>query len=84
MSESAVYYTIMASSPRERTRQETLQLETGDLVDDFERSAQERSSRHGVTTNLTALGASLHGIEQSTTLTVMVFEEGIWITPKDD
>lgn len=38
----------------------------------------------GVVSNLTAVGASVHGIEQSTLLTVLVFEEGIWITPKNN
>lgn len=57
-------------------------LRTGRLIDDFERKAQERAM--GTVTNLTEMGTSVHGIEQSTKLSVLVFEEGIWITPEND
>lgn len=74
----------MASTIPQEKDTGRLHLETGDLIDDFDRRAQEKSGNRGVTANLTAFGARMHGIEQSTRLSVLVFEEGIWITPKDD
>lgn len=61
---------------------ERQRLATGDLKDDFTRRAQTRSDANSVSVNLTDKGAWLHGIEQGTDLTILVFEEGIWITPE--
>lgn len=58
-------------------------LETGSLVDDFTRRAQSRSDGGSVSSNLTDKGAWLHDITQGTKLTVLIFEEGIWITPAE-
>ena len=70
--------------PSRRADSDGVQLETGDLIDDFERRAQELSGSNGIYSNLTEFGATLHGIEQSTPVTVLVFEEGIWITKDNE
>lgn len=77
----------MGASPRTDQRfdngSECPQLETGSLVDDFTRRAQSRSDGGSVSSNLTDKGAWLHDITQGTELMVLVFEEGIWITPTE-
>lgn len=66
------------SRVRQRGEDPTAQLKTGSMIRDFDRKAQDRS--FGICANLTQMGADYHGIEQSTPLTVIVFEEGIWVT----
>lgn len=56
-------------------------LQTGGLKDDFCRLAQEQSNNNSVYCNLTDKGAWYHDIEQGDELTILIFEEGIWITP---
>lgn len=78
----------MGVSPRTDQRPESSsewpQLQTGSLVDDFTRRAQSRSDGGSVSSNLTDKGAWFHNITQGTKLTVLVFEEGIWITPTEE
>lgn len=59
------------------------ELETGELIDDFVRKAQSRPDANSVRANLTDKGSWIHGIEQGTELSILVFSEGIWITPME-
>ena len=63
--------------------EQSTDLQTGSLVDDFSRTAQERSDAGSISTNLTDKGTWYHGIDKGTELTILVFEEGIWITPEN-
>lgn len=83
--EHAYQLLTMGATPRSGARRndesDCPSLETGGLVDDFTRRAQERTGGGGAYSNLTDKGTWYHGIEQGTELTVLVFEQGIWITP---
>jgi len=81
-----IRYVMAASRGQKRLERDraSTDLVTGSLIDDFTRKAQERCSGNGINANLTSVGASIHGIEQSDELTVLVFEEGIWISPQGD
>lgn len=78
----------MGTAPQRSQIRENAQdgpgLRTGEYIDDFERRAQSRSNADAVSSNLTNKGAWYHGIEQGTRLSVIVFEEGIWIAPMED
>lgn len=72
----------MASAKRGRS---SVTLDTGDLIDDATRKAQQRSdAENSVRVNLTEKGAWYHGIDGGDELSLVIFEEGIWISTTDE
>lgn len=73
----------MASA--DHRRRSPVTLDTGDIVDDFTRTAQGRvDAENSVSVNLTEKGVWYHGIDSGDELSLVVFEEGIWISTTDD
>jgi hypothetical protein len=72
----------MASA--DRRQRPTVTLDTGDLVDDVTRKAQERADAESIRVNLSEKGSWYHGIGGGDELSLLIFEEGIWISTTDE
>jgi len=66
-------------------RHPTVTLDTGDLVDDVTRKAQQRpDAQNSVRVNLSEKGAWYHDIAGGDELSLLIFEEGIWVSTTDE
>jgi hypothetical protein len=59
-------------------------IKTGQFLTESSRHAQARSDCNSVRVNVTEFGKRYHGLEDGQELSVMVFDEGIWITTTSD
>jgi len=69
-----------------RRQHPTVTLNTGDLVDDVTRVAQQRpdAESRSIRVNLSHKGSWYHDIEGGEELSLLIFEEGIWVTTTDE
>jgi hypothetical protein len=67
-----------------RRQRPTVTLDTGDLVDDVTRKAQQRADAESIRVNLSEKGSWYHGIDGGDELSLLIFEEGIWISTTDE
>jgi hypothetical protein len=60
-------------------------LKTGRFISESTRCAQARwDNGNSLRVNLTKLGAQYHNVDDGQELSIMVFDEGIWVTTTSD